>query len=255
MAKIKIALQLWSVREECARDLEGTLKAVAEMGYDGVEFAGYHGRTARDLRRILDDLGLDVAGTHISINTLIGEKLKETVEFNHALGNKYLIVPSLPEEMRSSKAAWLKTAKLMNEISEKVRAEDMFVGYHNHMIEFQPINGEIPWYIFFDSTKPEVVMQLDTGNAMHGGVSPDEIMNIIKRYPGRAKTVHLKEYSPRNEKALLGEGEMKWKEFIELCREIGGTEWYIIEQETYAYPPLECVRRCINNLKAILGFR
>lgn len=252
MAKIKIALQLWSVREECARDLEGTLKAVAEMGYEGVEFAGYYGRTAKDLRRILDDLGLEVAGTHIGIDTLLGEKLKETVEFNRTLNNKYLIVPWLPEEMRGSKTAWLKTAELMNEISEKVRAEGMFVGYHNHMIEFQSINGEIPWYIFFDSTKPEVVMQLDTGNAMHGGVSPDEILNIIRRYPGRAKTVHLKEYSSKNEKALLGEGEMRWKEFINLCEEVGGTEWYIIEQETYAYPPLECVRRCINNLKAIL---
>jgi len=252
LVEIKIALQLWSVREDCARDLEGTLKAIAEMGYEGVEFAGYYGRTAENLRKILDDLGLKVAGTHISINTLLGEKLKETIEFNRVLGNKYLIVPSLPEEMRRSKAAWLKTAEIMNEISDRVRSEGMFVGYHNHMIEFQPMNGEIPWYIFFDATKPDVVMQLDTGNAMRGGVSPDDVLNIIRRYPGRAKTVHLKEYSSKNEKALLGEGEMKWKEFIDLCREVGGTEWFIIEQESYAYPPLECVRRCINNLRAII---
>lgn len=252
MVKIKIALQLWSVREECARNLEGTLKAIADMGYDGVEFAGYHGRTANELGRILDDLGLRVAGTHIGINTLIGEKLKETIEFNHTLGNTYLIVPWLPDEMRSSKTDWLKTAELMNEISDKIKPEGMFVGYHNHAIEFQPIEGEIPWYIFFDATKPDVVMQLDTGNAMHGGVSSEGILEIIKRYPGRARTVHLKEYSSTNDKALIGEGEMRWREFINLCETIGGTEWYIIEQETYAYPPLECVKRCINNLKAII---
>lgn len=252
MAKMKIALQLFSVREDCARDLEGTLKAIADMRYDGVEFAGYYGRTADELRKILDDLGLEVAGTHISIDTLIGDKLKESIEFNRILGNKFLIVPSLPEKMRNSKAAWLKTAKLMNKIAEELKPEGMRVGYHNHAIEFKPINSEIPWYIFFDATKPEVIMQLDTGNAMHGGVSPEGVLDIIRRYPGRAVTVHLKDYSSKNKKVLLGEGEMKWKEFIELCKTIGGTEWYIIEQEAYPYPPLECVKRCIENLKAII---
>jgi len=252
MAKIRIALQLWSVREDCARDLEGTLRAIADMGYEGVEFAGYYGRTANELRRILDDLGLEVAGTHISIDTLVGDKLKETIEFNQTLGNKFLVVPSLPEEMRNSKVAWLKTAELMNKIADELKPKGMRVGYHNHAIEFKPINGEVPWYIFFDATKSEVIMQLDTGNAMHGGVSSNGILDIIRRYPGRAVTVHLKDYSSKNEKVLLGEGEMKWKEFINLCETIGGTEWYIIEQETYPYPPLECVKRCIENLRAII---
>ena len=250
MRKIPIALQLYSVREDCARDLPGTLEAIADMGYEGVEFAGYYGRSAEELRRMLDDVGLKVAGTHISIHTLLGDELERTVEFNRTLGNKFLIVPGLPEEMRNSKAAWLRTARLMNEIAE--RLEGMRVGYHNHMIEFQPLNGELPWDIFFKATAPEVVMQLDTGNAMRGGVSPDEILEILKRYPGRALTVHLKEYSSTNDKALIGEGEMKWKEFFSLCETIGGTEWYIVEQESYAYPPLECVRRCLNNLKELM---
>jgi len=252
MAKIKIALQLYSVRENCAHDLKGTLEAVAKMGYDGVEFAGYYGRTAEELRKMLDDLGLQVAGTHIHIDTLMGEKLKETIEFNRILGNKYLIVPSLPEKMRKTKADWLKAAEIMNEIADKLKPEGMRVGYHNHAIEFKPINGEIPWYIFFDAAKPEVIMQLDTGNAMMGGISADEVLNIIKRYPKRAITVHLKEYSSKNENAILGEGEMKWKEFINLCETVGGTEWYIIEQESYPYPPLECAKRCFENLKAML---
>lgn len=252
MAKIKIALQLYSVREDCARDLKRTLEAVAKMGYEGVEFAGYYGRTAEELRKMLDDLGLKVAGTHIRIDTLMGEKLKETIEFNRILGNKYLIVPSLPEKMRKTKADWLKAAEIMNEIADKLKPEGMRVGYHNHAIEFKPINGEIPWYIFFDAAKPEVIMQLDTGNAMRGGVSADEVLNIIKRYPKRAVTVHLKEYSSKNERAIIGEGEMKWREFINLCETVGGTEWYIVEQESYPYPPLECAKRCLENLKAIL---
>ena len=252
MGKIPVALQLYSVREECARDLEKTLKAVADMGYDGVEFAGYYGRSAEELRRMLDELGLKVAGTHIAIDTLLGDELEKTIEFNRILGNKFLIVPWLPENMRNSKEAWLKTAKLFNEIAERLKPEGMYVGYHNHHIEFKPMNGETPWDIFFKATVPEVVMQLDTGNAMYGGVTSDEVLEIIKRYPGRAMTVHLKEYSSTNPKALIGEGEMKWREFLKLCETVGGTEWYIIEQESYAYTPLECVRRCLENLRKIM---
>jgi len=248
MKKIPIALQLYSVREECARDLPGTLEAVAKMGYEGVEFAGYYGRSAEELRKMLDNLRLKVAGTHININTLLGDEFKKTIEFNHVLGNRFLIVPSLPEERRKTKAAWLETARLMNEIAKRLKPEGMLVGYHNHAVEFKPVEGDLPWDIFFGATVPEVVMQLDTGNAMHGGVSADGVLEILKRYPGRATTVHLKEFSSTNERALIGEGEMRWKGFFSLCETVGGTEWYIVEQESYAYPPLECVSRCIKNL-------
>jgi len=253
MSKIPIALQLYSVREDCARDLPGTLEAVADMGYDGVEFAGYYDRSAEQLRKMLDDLGLRAAGTHIGIDTLLGDELERTVQFNRILDNRFLVVPALPEERRNSKAAWLETASLMNEISERLKPEGMLVGYHNHAVEFQPVNGELLWDIFFGSTVPDVVMQLDTGNAMHGGVSPDGVLEILRRYPGRSLTVHLKEFSSTNDKAVIGEGEVKWQEFFSLCETIGHTEWYIVEQESYAYPPLECVRRCIYNLKEMMG--
>jgi len=249
MARIPVALQLYSVRGDCARDLPRTLEAVAEMGYDGVEFAGYYGRSADELRKMLDDLGLRVAGTHTGIDTLLGDELKHAIEFNHTLGNRFLIVPGLPKERRSSKAAWLEIARLMNEIAERVRPEGMRVGYHNHAVEFQPMEGDLPWDIFFGATVPDVVMQLDTGNAMRGGVSPDGVLETLKRYQGRAATVHLKEFSSTNERALIGEGEVKWQEFFKLCETIGGTEWYIIEQESYAFPPLECARRCVMNLR------
>jgi sugar phosphate isomerase/epimerase len=251
-AKIPVALQLYSVREACSCDLPGTLKAIAEMGYEGVEFAGYYGRSADELRKMLDNLGLKVAGTHISIDTLLGDELQRTIEFNRVLGNRFLIVSSLPEEKRCSKTVWLETARLINEIAEKVKFEGMRVGYHNHAVEFQPINGELPWDIFFGTATPDVVMQLDTGNAMRGGVSPDGVLEIMKRYPGRAVTVHLKEFSSKNELALIGEGEMKWQEFFSLCETTGGTEWYIVEQENYAFPPIECARRCLKNLRKIM---
>jgi len=251
MPEIPVAVQLYSLREECARDLPGTLAAVADMGYEGVEFAGYHGRSAIELRSMLDLAGLRAAGTHVSITALLGDELQRTVEFNRVLGNRFLVVPWLPEEIRSSKLEWLKTAHLMDSIAERLKPEGMRVGYHNHAIEFQPIDGNMPWEMFFEASNADVVMQLDTGNAAKAGVSPDEILEIIRKFPGRAATIHLKEFSSKNSQALLGEGEMKWRELFALCETVGGTEWYIVEQESCSFSPLECVRRCMENLKIL----
>jgi sugar phosphate isomerase/epimerase len=247
MAQIPIGLQLYSVRADCARDLPNTLAAVAKMGYVGVEFAGYYNRTAPELRKMLDDLGLKCCGTHTGLNTILGDELPRTVEFNRTLGNKYLIVPGLPEERRNSPAAWRETARLMNEAAERVRPEGMRVGYHNHGVEFQPMEGQLPWDIFFGAAKPEVVMQLDFGNALHGGGNP---IPYVERYPGRATTVHLKEYSATDEKALIGEGDVNWQQLFQLCETVGGTEWYIVEYEAASeLTPLESVDRCLQNLR------
>jgi sugar phosphate isomerase/epimerase len=247
-ATVPVALQLYSIREDCERDLPGTLQAVAEMGYEGVEFAGYYGRSARELHTMLDDLGLAVAGTHISLDTLLGDQLAETVAFNRALGNRFLIVPSLTEERRSSHQAWLETAELFNEIAGKLGKEGMVTGYHNHTIEFAPLDGELPWDTFFGNTRQEVVMQMDLGNALHGGADP---IPFLERYPGRAVTVHLKEFSKTNPQALIGAGEVRWEDAFRICETTGGTEWYIVEQESYTYPPLECVDRCLRALRAM----
>ena len=248
MRQIPIGLQLYSVRQDCAQDLPRVLAAVARMGYVGVEFAGYYNYTAGELRNLLDDNGLQCCGTHTGLDTLLGAALPATIEFNLTLGNQHLIVPGLKEEYRSSQAAWLRTAELFNEIADKVAPHSLRTGYHNHWIEFQELDGELPWDTFFGNTKPEVVMQLDTGNALRGGAKSQPILG---RYPGRAKTVHLKEHSATNAQAIIGEGDVNWDEVFRLCEGVGGTEWYIVEQETYAYAPLECVDRCRQALRAM----
>jgi len=244
--RFPIGLQLYSVREDCKRDLPGTIAAVAKMGYKGVEFAGYYDRTAKQLRKMLDDNGLVCCGTHTGLDTLLGDNLVRTIEFNKTLGNKYLIVPGLPEKYRSSHQAWLDTAKLFNELAEKVKPHEMLVGYHNHSIEFTAMDGELPWDTFYGNTRKDVVMQIDVGNAIHGGADP---LPYLYKYPGRAITVHVKEFSETNKKALVGEGDVNWKAFFALCKAVGQTEWYIVEQESYAYPPLECVQKCLRNLR------
>ncbi|NLC58398.1 MAG: sugar phosphate isomerase/epimerase [Armatimonadetes bacterium] len=246
----RIGLQLYSVRDDCARDLPGVLKAVAAMGYQGVEFAGYYGRSAEELRKLLDENGLVCCGTHIGLETLLGDQFEATVRFNKTLGNKFLIVPGLPAERTASRQAWLETARLFNEIAKKLEPHGMYVGYHNHTVEFKPLDNELPWDTFFGNTDKRVVMQFDTGNALAGGA---EAAPFLRRYPGRALTVHIKEHSATNDKALVGEGDVKWAEILSLLRRTANTEWYIIEQESYAYPPLECVEKCLRNFEKLLA--
>jgi sugar phosphate isomerase/epimerase len=249
MTRIPIGLQLYSVREDCQRDLRGTLEAVAGMGYEGVDFAGYYGYGAKEIRAMLDDLGLRAAGCHTGLPTLMGDELLQTIEFNQILGNRYLIVPGLPEEYRNSREAWRRTADLFNEIAVQLEPVGMFTGYHNHAIEFTPYeDGLTPWDVVYGNTVERVVMQIDVGNALHGGGDP---LACLQRYPGRALTVHLKEYAAGRDKVILGEGDVDWPQVFSEVETQGKTEWYIVEQETYPYPPLESVRRCLENLKAM----
>jgi len=243
-----VGLQLYSVRGDCKRDMPGTIAAVGKMGYKGVEFAGYYDYKAEQLRKMLDDNGLKCCGTHTGMDTLLGDNLPKTIEFNKTLGNKYLIVPGLPGKYRESHQAWLDTAKLFNELAEKVKPHGMLVGYHNHSVEFTAMDGELPWDTFYGNTKKEVVMPLDVGNAIGGGVDP---LPYLYKYPGRAITVHVKEHSNTNPNAFVGEGDVNWKAFFALCRAVGSTEWYIVEYERQGAPPLESVERCLNNLRKL----
>jgi len=243
---IPIGLQLYSVRRECEKDLVGTVTAVAKMGYKGVEFAGYYERDAKTLRKLLDDLGLKCCGTHTKLDTLLGDELPKTIEFNQVLGNPYLIVPSLPKKSTGTRKAWQETADLFNDLAAKVKPHGMRVGYHNHTIEFTALDGEMPWDTFFGRTKPEVIMQFDTGNAMHGG---GDATIYLKKYPGRVATVHVKSYSKQKPKALIGEDELPWPEIFNLCETSGRTEWYIVEYESDAYPPLISVGKSLEVLR------
>ena len=138
---IPVGLQLYSVRKDCAEDFPGTVAKVAQMGYDGVEFAGYYDYTAKDLRKLLEDNGLKCCGTHAQWATLQDDQLAATIEYNKTIGNKYLIVPWLDPNTHTTKQAWLDTAKKFNELAEKVRPHGMMVGYHNHAHEFKPVDG------------------------------------------------------------------------------------------------------------------
>ena len=245
---IPVGLQLWTVRTECAKDFPGTIAKVAKMGYKGVEFAGFFNYSAKDVRKMLDDNGLLCSGSHTAYDLLSNEKLAATMEFNRTIGNKFVIVPWLDRKQLKTKEDWLAKAKTFNEFADKTRSEGVRIGYHSHQGDFLSIDGETPWDILFGNTSKEVFMQLDTGNAMQGKADP---VAVLKKYPGRSLSIHLKEFSATKKKVLIGEGDVKWKDIFEVCESTGGTQWYVIEEESGEYPPLEAAESSLKNYKKL----
>lgn len=244
--KVPIGVQLYSVRRIAAQDFPGAVAAVAKIGYKGVEFAGFYNRTAPEVKKLLDDNGLKCCGSHTGIDALLGDAFERTVEFNHTLGNPFIVVPGLPAKYNSSRDAWLETAKLFDELSAKLEPHKMRIGYHNHSREFQPLDGELPWDTFCGHTRKQVVTQLDIGHVVNAGQDP---VAFLKKYPGRALTVHVKEYSATKKDVLVGDGDVKWDEVFRTCETAGKTQWYILEQENQHFPDLAGVEDSFQRLK------
>ena len=247
--ELPIALQLYTVRDACKKlGFDKAVTEVAKMGYRGVEFAGYYNYTKNPagLKKLLDKCELKAAGTHTGIESLRGNALKKTIEFNKAIGNKYLIVPGMRHKTREQ---WEGVAKEMSEIAAKLKEQGMFTGYHAHLHDFEKIDGKTKWEIFFDAGCKDLVMQIDTGNCRHGNGDP---YAMIEKYPGQSKTVHLKESTGNSPGGAIGTGDTDWKKIITLCQTVGETEWYIVEQDVGRIDDsMSMARDSINALKKI----
>ncbi len=248
--RIPIGLQLYAVRGAFEADIPGTLKTIAKIGYKGVEFWGYgggptvfKGKTAGELRRMLDDVGLKCCGMHVQLKTLLGENLQKTVAINKTLGNTFLIVAAAPKEMGSVESI-KRFAQTFNDLAVKAKKLGVRVGYHAHGFDFKRFDGRTGWDILFSNTKPEVVMQLDTGNCAGGGGDP---VAILKKFPGRATTVHLKEYGA----ARFQRGNAIWQEIFRLCETMHRTQWYIVEQGGRGGKDLKIPQQCLEALHAM----
>ena len=239
--KIPVGLQLYSVRQDCEKDLPRVIETVAKIGYKGVEFAGYYNRKANELRKLLDDNGLVCCGTHTPLETIQPENLSATIEFNKTLGNKFLIVPWMDPK---TKEGWLEMVKLFNAQAVKVKAEKMHIGYHAHAHDFNKIDGVSCWDLFFGNTRNDVVMQLDTSNCMDGGADP---VAVLKQYAKRAITIHIKEWGGDAD-AVIGQGKVNFPAVFDICEKTGVTQWYIVEHEKEGNA-LENVKRCYEALR------
>jgi sugar phosphate isomerase/epimerase len=241
--KIPVGLQLYSIREQCQKDLAGMLSTVSKIGYKGVEFAGYYGHDAKAIRKMLDDNGLVCCGTHTPYESVQPNKLKETVEFNRTIGNRFLIIPWMEGK---TKQDWVAKAKEFNVLADKVKGEGMYVGYHAHAHDFTMFEGVTAWDLFFGGTNAEVVMQLDTSNCREGGADP---VAVLRKYPGRARTIHLKA-SGGGPDSVIGEDKVNWSEVFAFCEGPGKTEWYILEHES-GKDPVDAVTRSFASLKKL----
>jgi len=252
---IPVGLELYSVRDDLKRDPEGTVRAVAAMGYQCVEFyAPYYEWThpqAKQMRKLMDDLGVRCYSTHNDASYFGAEKIEHARDLNLILGSKYLVQASSgsPETLD----AWKAVAASLNATAARLEPAGLKVGYHNHQPEFKLVEGKRPMEVLAKETKPTIMLQLDVGTCLESGSDP---VAWIRANPGRIRSIHCKDWSPDPAKGynvLFGEGVTDWKSLFAAAESVGGVEFYLIEQEGSRYPQLETSRKCLEAYRQLRG--
>lgn len=244
---IPVGLELYSVRDSLKKDLMGTVRAVAGLGYQCVEFyAPYFDWTesqTKDVRKLLDDLGIRCYSTHNDYNYFAADKLSRAADMNHLLGSKYIVMSSSHES--GTLDGWKSVAEALNRAAETLEPVGLQTGYHNHQAEFRRESFGRPMEVIAKNTKPSVMLQLDVGTCLEAGSDP---VAWIKANSGRIRSLHLKEWSPEPGKGysvLFGEGVGNWKDIFNASENGGGVEYYLIEQEGSRFSELDTARKCL----------
>ena len=243
--KVPVGLELYSVRKELKEDLMGTVRKVAKMGYDGVEFyAPYFEWTpeyAKEVAKMLKEEGIRCFSTHNGPKSFTPDGLRHAVELNQILGSKYIVLASAGKV--EGLDGWKRVADTLNQGEEGMRSAGLDSGYHNHAVEFTPLDGQLPMDILAADTHKSVMLQLDLGTCVEKGYDP---VVWIDKNPGRIRSLHCKDWSPEaGYQTLFGEGIVPWKKVLAAAKTTGGAEYFLIEQEGSRYPPLETAERCL----------
>ncbi len=260
-------IQLYSIRADMKADPMGTLKQLSAMGYKHVEHANYinrkfYGWTAKEFKKVLDDLGLKMPSGHTVMSTQhwdaknndFTDSWKYTVEDAAAMGQMFVISPSMEQKTRTDINELKSFMNIFNKSGELCQKFGMKFGYHNHDFEFsESLSGSTLFDIILTETDPKLVMQqLDIGNMINGGA---KALDIMKKYPGRFESMHVKdeitatEGHDKFESTILGKGIIPVKEVIDLGRK-WGTKHFIIEQESYqGKMPLDCAKEDLEIMK------
>jgi sugar phosphate isomerase/epimerase len=251
---IPIGLELFSVRNDLAKDPKSTVTAVAKMGYEVVEFfAPYFSWTtnqAKEMRSLMDGLGIRCLSTHNGPPSFTGDGIAKAIELNHILGGKFIVMASAGTVKGLD--GWKKVAETITQANEKYSAAGLHAGYHNHQAEFTPVEGKRPIEVLAANTPQDVMLQLDVGTCVEVGSDP---VAWINQNPGRINSCHLKEWAPGAKafSVLFGEGVCPWKQIFAAAEDRGGVEYYLIEQEGSRFPELETAERCLASYKKIHG--
>jgi sugar phosphate isomerase/epimerase len=250
-----VGLELYSVRDELAKDLTGTVRAVARMGYEVVEFfSPYYAWTpdyAREVRKLMDDLGIRCNSTHNGANSFTPEGIQKAIELNQILGAKYIVMASAGRV--TGLDGWKGVADQLARASEKLKPLGMRAGYHNHQLEFKPLDGKRPIEVLASNTPKEVMLQLDVGTCVEVGSDP---VAWIRANPGRINCLHCKDWAAgegKGYRVLFGEGDSPWARIFEAAEAVGGVEYYLIEQEGSRFPSMETAQRCLDTWKKMKG--
>ncbi|MGI6401127.1 MAG: sugar phosphate isomerase/epimerase family protein [Thermoguttaceae bacterium] len=255
--RIPIGLQLYSLRDVINHEtFPKYIKWVAETGFEFVEFAGYHGYSAKELRTMLDDVGLKASSTHTGFDSIKGDNLKATADFANEVGFKFLIVPGgLEGRIRASEDSNKRCAEEMSECAEEAAKLGVFVGFHGHSGDFQNINGtdKSAWVTFFNNCDPRVIAQVDVGWCSHAHSNGQKLnpSETIRALPGRGRTLHIKSDNTSVHGCVVGDADDKvdWKPVFEAAHEVGGTEFFCVEQESWKENSRASARECLENLK------
>jgi sugar phosphate isomerase/epimerase len=252
---LPIGLELYSVRNELGKDLTGTVTAVAKMGYQVVEFfSPYFSWTmdqAKETRKLLDDLGVRCNSTHNGMNAFTGDGLAKAIDLNGTLGVKYIVLASAGRVQGLD--GWRQLGDRLSTAMEQLRKANLRAGYHNHQAEFTPVEGKRPIEVLAASTPKDFMLQLDVGTCVEVGSDP---VAWIRANPGRINSLHLKDWAPgpdKGYKVLFGEGDAPWQRIFEAAESVGGTEYYLIEQEGSRFPAIETAERCLAGYKKMRG--
>lgn len=251
-AKLPVGIEMYSVREALAKDPQGTVRAIAAMGYQGLEFyAPYFSWTtsqAKDMKRLLDDLGIRCFSTHNDAAYLKEENIHKAADLNVILGSKYVVMAS--SQPKPGLDGWKEIAEALNQASDKLESAGLKAGYHNHQLEFTPVDGVRPMEVLAKNTKPSVMLQLDVGTCLEAGSNP---VAWIRANPGRIRSLHCKDWSPdagKGYSVLFGEGKADWPAILSAAGSVGGAEYYLIEQEGSRFSELETAKKCLEAYRA-----
>jgi sugar phosphate isomerase/epimerase len=243
--KIPIGLELYSVRHQLAKDLPGTVRGVAAMGYQCVEFyAPYYDWTpayARGVRKELDSLGVRCYSTHNDPKSFTPAGIGKAIDLNHILGTWYVVMAD-PGDV-SSLDGWKRVAETLNHANRTLEKHALHAGYHNHDAEWKPVDGQKPMEVLAKDTDKSIMLQLDVGTCVAAGSDP---VAWINQNPGRIRSLHLKDWSPQQGyRVLFGQGVAPWKRIFAAAESRGGVRYYLIEQEGSKYPEMETARLCL----------
>jgi sugar phosphate isomerase/epimerase len=250
---VPVGLELYSVREELKKDPEATIRAVAKMGYQCVEFYApyfdWSDAQARQMRKLLDELGIRCYSTHNDDKFFSAENINHARDLNLILGTKYMVWAY--SDAKPTLDAWKAVADKLNSAAETLEPSGLRPGYHNHDAEWRPINRVRPMEILARNTKPTIMLQLDVGTCIEAGSDPAA---WIRANPGRIHSLHLKDWSSdpaKGYKVLFGEGDAKWQDIFAAAESVGGVEYYLIEQEGSRFSELETASRCLKTYRSM----